>query len=63
VVSLAYNIGMSPPQPVLAYLELIGLVQGPRWIIPLALMIWPQRWVQLTGMTLLCLWVIFLLFV
>jgi len=62
VVSLAYNIGMSPPQPVVSYLWLIGIGQGPRWIIPVALMIWPHRWVQLTGLTLLCLWMIFLLF-
>jgi hypothetical protein len=63
VVSLAYNIGMSPPQPALDYLWLIGLGQGPRWIIPVALMIWPQRWVHVTGISLLCLWMLFLLFV
>jgi hypothetical protein len=62
VVSLAYNILAGPPQPFLTYLEMIGLGQGPRWMIPVALIIWRRRWVHVTGMILLCLWMILLLF-
>lgn len=63
VVSLSYNTLANPLQPLLTYIEMIGLYQGPRWIIPVTLMIWSQRWVHVMGMTVLCLWTVFLIFV